>query len=500
MGLNNPTLLFGKYFYFYNLSKQSPNLLKKAMVTNFQEFLFVLIFIFTCTVNVYAQDSKPNIIIILSDDAGYGDFGFQGSTEFKTPNLDRIAKGGIRFTNGYVSASVCSPSRAGLLTGRYQQRFGHEYNLPTKTVVKGDDEALRGLPLSEKTLADVLKGNGYKTGIIGKWHLGDAPKYHPNNRGFDYFFGMLAGSTDYFQEKRQKRGQKFQIQRNGEYIKKELPYLTDAFGFEAVQFIEKNWQTPFFLYLSFNAVHTPIQAKKDDMEYYAGQKKVIRQKLAAMNKAMDDQVGNVLDKLQELGLAENTLLFFLNDNGGPTPHNGSLNGHLRGMKGTLLEGGVRVPFLIHWPAKLRKGLVVDEPVISLDIFTTCMAATGITLPNPENYDGINLLPYLSEKSTPIPERTLYWRRAKSAAIRDGNWKLIRLPDRMPLLFDLESDEAEQHNLALKNPALVEDLLYKLFEWEKELTHPVFRTEYYWIKFNLRQYDQNWIMEKYNSLE
>jgi len=431
--------------------------------------------------------SRPNVVIFFADDAGYADFSFQGSKTHLTPHIDSIAANGIRFSNGYVSASVCSPSRAGLLTGRYQQRFGHESNLPgakDKTV----PDSLRGLPVNEITIADLLKKEGYTTGIIGKWHLGMEPQFHPTRRGFDEFFGMLGGSSPYHPGKA----------KNIQCTYKEvdpigLPYLTDAFGDEAADFVTRHKQNPFFLYLSFNAPHGPLHARPD---YLAAAKTSFETESRAINAAMtrslDENVGKVLARLKEEGLLENTLILFLNDNGGAMPYNASLNSPLRGTKGTCLEGGIRVPFSFQWPAKLPKGKTESRPVISLDLLPTIMSAVGGTLPTDRVFDGVNLIPFLTNGwayQVMLPHETLYWKLNWAAAIRKGDWKLVRTPDDQHWLFNLAKDPSENENQFKAKPKIAEELLADLKTWEAQLMTPIWTTSQKWKKHSLQRYNQ-----------
>src|SRR5262245_6447241 len=315
-----------------------------------------------------ADAKKPNILIILADDLGYADVGFHGCKDIPTPNIDSIARNGVRCTNGYVSGPYCSPTRAGLLTGRYQQRFGHEFNPGGGTA---------GMPVDQVTLADRLKKAGYATGLVGKWHLGSAPQFHPQKRGFDEYFGFLGGQHAYFPEKGNKADP---ILRGTEPVD-EQEYLTDAIARESVAFIERHKKEPFFLYMAFNAVHTPMHATDKYLKRVANISDVKRHIYAAMLSAADDAVGAVLAKLKEAGLEENTLIFFFSDNGGPTMKgttiNGSRNEPLRGSKRQTLEGGIRVPFAVQWKGKLPAGKVYDKPVIQLDIQPTALAAAGV---------------------------------------------------------------------------------------------------------------------------
>ena len=427
------------------------------------------------------NDSRPNILVILSDDAGFADFGFQGSVQFRTPRIDSIARNGVRFTDGYVSASVCSPTRAGLLTGRYQQRFGHEYNLPRRPE-PGDSKEWFGMSTDETTIADQLSKAGYTTGAIGKWHLGYEDKFHPLNRGFDEFYGFIGGSCHYYPRKKPPivRGRK-EVEPSD--------YLTDDFGREACSFIERHRQEPFFLYLAPNAVHGPMEATPEDEARFSNLGKK-RRTLAGMTWALDRMVGNVLNTLRKHDLEKNTLLFFVNDNGGRVPQ-GCSNAPLNGMKGTFLEGGIRVPFTVQWPGRLPAGVDYGHPVSSLDIFTTAMAVAGRSLPDDREYDGVDLLPYLTGHMEGMPHETLYWRRAQCAAIRDRQWKLIRMPDRPPMLFNLARDIGEQNNVSALHRDVVERLMKKLFSWENELAHPLWRTDPIWIKRNVELYDREY---------
>ena len=433
------------------------------------------------------EETRPNVVIVFTDDAGYADFSFQGSKTHLTPRIDSIAANGTRFTNGYVSASVCSPSRAGLLTGRYQQRFGHESNLPGAKD-KAVPDSIRGLPVTEITIADLLKKEGYATGIVGKWHLGMETPFHPTRRGFDEFFGMLGGSSSYHP------GEAKKIQCNFKEVDPiTLPYLTDAFGDEGADFVNRHKGEPFFLYLSFNAPHGPLHARPD----YVAEAKVAfetesRAINAAMTRSLDDNVGKVLDALEIAGLTRNTLIFFLNDNGGAMPYNASLNSPLRGTKGTCLEGGIRVPFSFQWPAKLRRGKTETRPVISLDLLPTIMSAVGAELPADRIFDGVNLIPFLTNGwayGVMLPHETLYWKLNWAAAIRKRDWKLIRTPDNQHWLFNLATDPGEDKNKFEAKPKIAEELLADLKAWESQLMTPIWTTSPQWKKHSLQRYNQ-----------
>jgi arylsulfatase A-like enzyme len=420
-----------------------------------------------------ADTKKPNILLIVGDDMGYADVGFHGGKEIPTPNLDALAKSGVRCTNGYVTAPYCSPSRAGLLSGRYQTRFGHEFNA---------DEITDGLPLTETTLASRLKSAGYATGVVGKWHLGHAEKFQPQNRGFNEFFGFLPSQHDYFNDAGLLRGTQ---------PVEEKEYLTDAFGREAVSFIERHKSEPWFLYLAFNAVHTPMQADDARLKKFEHISDTKRRTYAAMMTALDENIGRVTKKLTELGLADNTLITFNNDNGGPTmpstATNGSINTPLRGSKRTTLEGGIRVPFLVSWPGHIQPG-VYDKPVITLDFTATMLAAAGIKPEASWKQEGTDLVPYLSGQNSARPHETLYWRFGRQMAIRDGDYKLVRYdmnadtltgapnqPTSPPRLYNLADDIGEAHDLAATMPDKLKQLDDKYNAWNKDNVPPLWTT-------------------------
>jgi len=408
---------------------------------------------------------KPNIIVIVSDDHGYAEIGPQGG-DIPTPNIDSIAKNGIRFTNGYVSCPVCSPTRAGLMTGRYQQRFGHEFNPgPATTAAQ-----VFGLPLTETTLAARLKAAGYRTACIGKWHLGYNEEYRPLKRGFDEFFGFLGGAHPYFGEGKDGVNR---IMRGNEPVE-EKEYLTDAFGREAVSFIEKHSEEPFFLYLAFNAVHSPLQAPEKYLKRFSSQSDEKRRTFSAMLSAMDDNVGRVLKTLREKGLEDNTLIFFVSDNGGPTRNTTSRNDPLRGYKGEVYEGGIRVPFLVQWKGTIPAGKTYEQPVISLDIAPTACAVAGASTAGAK-FDGVDLLPYLTGRKTDMPHQTLYWRYGNQSAIRSGDWKLVNTPGGVEL-YNLKEDIREKNNVADRNPDKVKELAEQYEKWNSQLAAPLWRTQ------------------------
>jgi len=409
--------------------------------------------------------TPPNVVLILCDDAGYADFSFQGSDTIRTPHIDSIADTGVHFAQGYVTASVCSPSRAGLLTGRYQQRFGHEHNFASNS-----DPSV-GLPLAERTLADALRERGYRTAAMGKWHLGYGPELHPRSRGFDEFFGFLQGSRSYWPIKGTPRNR---LQRDGEPVEESFTYMTDLLGEEASDFIGRHAERPFFLYLSFNAVHGPMHALEADLAAVSGVADDKRRKLVAMTMALDRAVGRVLEALHENALEQNTLVVFVNDNGGAW-NNASSNAPLRGTKGTPFEGGVRVPYLASWPGVLPAGRLFDAPVSTLDIFATALAAAGGSDGDAAHLDGVDLLPYLTGQATGRPHDRLFWRRKQNHAVRLGDWKLVVYKDAPPMLFDLANDREETRDVAAQHPELMDELSAHYANWEREMVPPLWNS-------------------------
>ena len=417
------------------------------------------------------RDVRPNIVLLFADDAGYADFGFQphAAADMKslTPHIDSIAEQGVQFGNAYMSGCVCSPSRAGLLTGRYQCRFGHENNIPPG-YMKG------GMDLGERTVADRMRELGYKTGMVGKWHLGYPEPYQPGRRGFDWFLGLLQGSRPYFPMK--KTTPHRVLQENGKPLP-EKGYVTDRFGDAAIRFLEEQvGKDPFLLYVSFTAPHGPLQAKKEDLAKLEGIPKLRRRRYAGLVKCLDDNVGRILDTLRATGLDENTLVVFTNDNGGQT-QTGAVNTPLRGRKGQLWEGGIRVPMCMRWPGKIPPGTRIDEPVISLDLLPTFVEIGGGRIDPAWNLDGVSLLPRLLGRSKRLAERVLCWRKGgpgKEIALRRGKYKLHygdRSVSDVPALYDLSKDIGESRDLAEDNAELVAELVGLLLRWEKQMEAP-----------------------------
>lgn len=429
--------------------------------------------------SVVCAVEKPNLIVIMCDDLGYADVGFNGGREIPTPGIDRIAKEGIKFTDAYVSYPVCGPSRAGFMTGRYSQRFGFERNPQYDPT-----DPNMGLPQEEMTIAESLRQVGYYSGIIGKWHLGANPVNHPLNRGFNEFFGHLGGGHRYFPEELKDRDIFEQMGETESYYTRIVrnhktvetgKYLTDEFSDEAVRFVADNHDKPFFLFLSYNAPHLPLQATEEYLNRFPGLTGK-RKTYAAMVSAVDDGVGRLLQALDDHNLADNTIVFFLSDNGGPYLKNASRNDPLRGGKSDVWEGGFRVPMAARWPAKFKAGKIYEAPILSLDIFGTIAGVTNAPSNPGRPLDGVNLVPYLTGEDEAVPHQAIFLRKfdQQRYAVRYQDYKLvISQQDKPPQLYDLTKDVAEVTNIAESHPRVVQDLEKMRLEWTAELQDPAF---------------------------
>jgi arylsulfatase A-like enzyme len=412
-----------------------------------------------------SQPKSPNIMVILVDDIGVGDFGFTGGKDFATPNIDRFAREGVIFSNGYALPS-CSPTRASLLTGRYPQRFGIEDNRPL-------DGPRDGMDRSEILLPQKLREADYTTHLVGKWHLGKGNQFEfaPRNRGFDEFFGYFGAAGTYVNPV---------LSRNG-VEKKQTGYNTDLLTDEACRIIKTAAGKPFFLHLAYMAAHHPQVARPQDLArvpHLSG----VRQRCAAIMTNLDDNIGRLLDTLKQSGLDTQTLVFFISDNGAEPPLLGTSNGPHRGEKFDVLEGGIRVPFAVRWPSTLPAGKRFDPMVHVMDVFPTALAAAG--MPAPTNLDGVNLLPYLLGKSDGEPHAQLCWlyndhkewripgRDTNLArplrAIREGNFKLVMEGDESPALYQLAADPGEANNLAASDPERVARLKRDFETWRAQM--------------------------------
>ena len=436
--------------------------------------------LFPASVSAQPTKRKPNILVIVADDLGYGDIGVHGGKAVPTPNIDKLARMGTRCTSGYVSAPYCSPSRAGLLTGRYQTKFGHEFNPHV------GPEGKLGLPLAERTIADLLRAAGYRTALIGKWHLGFSKVHHPQARGFDEFFGFLVGAHNYAWRKDAEpkfaSTQSNNLIYRGREVQKLDGFATDVFTDEAIAFMKRNKADPWFLYLAYNAVHTPLEiSEKLKDRVPTDVQDPARRGYLALLIGLDDAIGRILAYLEESGADQNTLIVFISDNGGSglapfLAYNAAWNGLLRGNKGQTLEGGIRVPFFIAWPGKLPKGKTYDHPVIALDILPTACAAAGVQIP--ANIDGVNLMPHLLGEKKTSPHDMLYWRFGPQKAVRKGDWVLVDWRDFEKKtnsgwqLFNLAKDIGQQDDLAAKYPERVAGLRQAWERWDAQNIAPL----------------------------
>lgn len=411
-----------------------------------------------------AAERQPNIVVILADDLGWGELGAQGKKDIPTPHIDSISSNGVRFTQAYVSGPYCSPTRAGLVTGRYQTRFGHEFN-------EGGASGEFGLPLNQTTIAQRLKDQGYATAAIGKWHLGSAPQFRPTQRGFDEFYGTL-GNTPYYHP------QLLDSRKSPDPVRVEDDdfYTTDAYAARAVEWIDSHRDKPFFLYLPFNAQHGPLQAPEKYLSRFDAIQNPTRKQFAAVLSAFDDAVGRVLEALRKNGLEEDTLVIFLADNGGPTQQTTSNNLPLRGAKATTLEGGVRVPFFVQWKGRLPAGKTDERPIIQLDILPTALAAAGAPIDPSWQLDGVNLLPYLEGQQSAAPHESLFWRFGEQWAVRHGDWKLVasRVDQFQPQLFNLKDDSSELFDKSAEHPEKVAELTALWGKWNAGNAPPLWK--------------------------
>jgi arylsulfatase A-like enzyme len=430
--------------------------------------------------DVSKKRAQPNILVIVADDLGYADIGVHGGKDVPTPNIDKLAAAGVRCTSGYVSAPYCSPSRAGLLTGKYQTRFGHEFNPHVGL------EGKLGLPLDQRTLAQQLRAAGYRTGLVGKWHLGFSTDHHPQARGFDDFFGFLVGGHNYelHKEAEPKFGSAYSqnlIYRGREPAKVD-GFATDVFTDEAIAFMKRSGEQPWFLYLAYNAVHTPLEiSEKVKARIPASVDDRARRGYLALLLGLDDSIGRLLAHMQQAGVDQDTLIVFISDNGGSgrspfLAYNAARNTPLRGDKGQTLEGGIRIPFFVAWPGKLPAGKTFPHPVIALDILPTACKVAGAAVP--DGIDGVDLLPHLrGERKTP-PHEQLFWRFGPQKAVREGNWVLVDWRDFAAKtssgwqLYDLSTDIGQTKDLAVQQPDRVARLRQAWQRWDAQNIAPL----------------------------
>lgn len=420
-----------------------------------------------------ASDSRPNVVVLLADDLGYGDLSIHGATDVKTPHIDALAKSGTQFNEAYVCYPACGPSRAGIMTGRHHLRFGFQSN-PDQVVPTAPGNLI-GLPSEEPTLAELMKKQGYATALIGKWHLGIIPECHPCNRGFDEFYGFLNSCYRYFDLGNAKPP--YGIMRNFEHVHEE-EYLTDAFAREGEDFIKRHQDDPFFLFVSFNAVHTPLMFDEDPGDVKiplngTDDVKENRRMLVNMIEGLDRGVGRIMKQLKRCGLEEDTLVFFLSDNGGAEATGAYSNGPLRDYKGTCYEGGIRVPFFVSQPGTVQAGKECSVPVSALDLVATSIEAAGGTLPTDRVYDSVSLLSGLTGEAA-MPARPLFWAGFGMPTVRLGDWKLIVRNKKAPELYNIRKDIGETTNLADAHPERVADMKKMIKSWQAELPPLKFR--------------------------
>ncbi|MFI3280783.1 MAG: sulfatase-like hydrolase/transferase [Rikenellaceae bacterium] len=429
-------------------------------------------FVAVSGVSFAQQSEKPNVIVILADDLGSCDVGFGGCLDIPTPNIDRIAYEGVNCTNAYISAPYSGPSRCGLMTGRYQQRFGVDGNIEN---LEDSCAEMQGVPTSELMLLELMQDNGYKTAAIGKWHMGDHEDLKPHSRGTDYSYGFSNGGYNYWGIPNKEGGTV--IEENGKPVDiSTIEYLTDSFSEKTVEFIEEQAKSddPFFVYLAYNAPHAPMQATQKYLDRTEHIFNSWRSIYAAMILSMDDGVGLIWDKLEELNIADNTMIIFLSDNGGT---NLAMNYPLRAFKGNMFDGGIRTPFAIYYKGVLDANQVYEETISSLDIFPTVAAAAGINTDKvckKKPLDGVDLVPYLTGEVSGTPNNKLFWRvcGGMEYATRQGDYKLVKRHDQDEfMLFDVVKDPIEMYDIAAENPALVKRMKAEYDAWESEMMDP-----------------------------
>lgn len=461
-----------------------------------------------------AQEERPNILVILCDDLGYADVGFNGATDILTPELDALANESIVCTSAYVAHPFCGPSRAALLTGRYPHNIGTPFNLRANSSALDADDM--GVPVNATYMSKALQEAGYYTGIVGKWHLGSAPKFHPNKRGFDDFYGFLGGGHDYFPEqyqaiyeKQTKDGKNdirdyiFPLEHNGKEVK-ESEYLTDAFSREAIRFTKdaKAKKKPFFMYLSYNAPHVPLQAKAEDLAKFEviGDKE--RQTYAAMVYAVDRGVGEIVKALKANGQYENTVIVFLSDNGGNTDH-GANNYPLKGRKGDTWEGGFRVPMFVHWPKNISEGQRYDHPITSLDLYPTFLGLAKSDAATNRKLDGKDIMDDLLAGTDVYKDQMIYTLRHRhgynDVGARQGDWKITRMGNEPWRLHNIKTDIGEKKNLGGRYPERLEKMVSETQKWTEGFMTPLWfyslNDQELWNDNRMPAYDETFEISK-----
>lgn len=460
------------------------------MKSTFKLLLVLLIVLSSCSIKSSNQkqtssiQKRPNILVVLCDDLGYADVGFNGSPDIRTPNLDKLANKGMTFSSAYVSHPFCGPSRASLMTGRYAQNIGTPYN-----IWENDGRNDTGVPTSETFISKVLQDAGYFTAAVGKWHLGFSERFQPQQRGFDEFYGFLGGGHDYFPEKFRA---KFQKQKESgrphiaEYVKPlmhnnaevvENEYITDALSRETVRIIKEaaNKENPFFIYLAYNAPHVPLEAKEEDMAQFPEIENEDRRKFAGMVYAVDRGVGNIVEALKETNSLDNTLIVFLSDNGG-NHDRGANNSPLQGRKGDAWEGGFRTPMFFHYPAKIKAGSTFDIPVTSLDFYPTFLGLAETPVPQGKMLDGTDIMDDILEGKKELQNRPIFVCRYRNgffdAGTRMGEWKLTRMKNQDWQLFKINEDLGETKDVSAEFPEKKKEIMDAMYEWTKGHVQPL----------------------------
>ncbi|WP_111977878.1 sulfatase family protein [Algibacillus agarilyticus] len=472
--------------------------------------------ILSSAVNAGTQSDRPNILVILTDDMGYADVGFNGSTDIITPNLDALAENGTMMTSAYNVHPFCGPSRAGIMTGRYPHKFGSQFNLPTS-----DNSGGLGIPTEETFISEVLQDAGYFTGALGKWHLGEESEFHPNNRGFDEYYGFLNGGHHYFPEHFDRRYQAERkkglnraiwhylrpLEHNGKEVK-ETEYITDALSREASSFIETagDKKQPFFLYLAYNAPHTPLEAKAEDEAMFPNIKDKKRKTYAGMVYAVDRGVKRIVDSLKATGQYDNTLIVFFSDNGGKLKAGGS-NMPLRGSKGDVLEGGFRTPMFFHWPDKIPANNSYNHTVSTLDLFPTFASLGKATVAKTKKLDGKNIFTNLLNNTSARAGESIYVLRHKAdlsnAAARRDNWKIIRNHNEPWRLYDVEKDKSEKNDLSYMHPHVLREMVADMEMWSWTNIQPkwfhIQAEGYHWRKNSMPRFHETFSLGDITNL-
>jgi len=444
------------------------------------------VFLLLVVAHDLAAEERPNIVLIMCDDLGYADVGFNGAKDILTPSLDKLARAGMICTSGYVVHPFCGPSRMGMMAGRYPHAFGAPFNLPP-SALNIEEYKDKGIPVEETLFSKVLQDSGYFTGVVGKWHMGFTPDFHPNNRGFDDFYGFLGGGHDYFPQRyrgiyqrQSKNGKKVfneyitPLEHNGQQVD-ETEYMTDAISREGARFITDaaKKDDPFFLFVSYNAPHTPLQAKDEDLAIYESIKDEKRRTYAAMVHAVDRGVGKIVDALNASDKMKDTLIVFLSDNGGKTGA-GANNGPLKRGKGSVYEGGIRVPMFFHWPERVPAGKTCDLPVSAIDFYPTFAKLAGAKIPEGKSVDGVDVFESLVSGNDLRGDNMLFAMRHHAAfsniGIRQGKWKATCVGKRWAL-FDAESDPGEESDLRKQHPEQLDKMIEAAKLWSQQHTQP-----------------------------